>query len=189
MRAGKILVYPTETFYGLGVDISQPLALEALFQLKGREAGKAISVLVSDQEQLKKLVSGLDVKTLNLINLFLPGPLTLVLKASQALPPVLLSEGGYVGLRMSPHPMAMDLLNRFGGPITTTSANPSGATSAGSVAELRRYFEDREDLFLLSGGDLPPSRGSTVVKVQANRIELLREGDLPFSKIETAFGV
>ncbi|MCE9625623.1 MAG: threonylcarbamoyl-AMP synthase [Deltaproteobacteria bacterium] len=189
MRAGKILIYPTETFYGLGVDIFQPHALEALFQLKGRDAGKAMSVLVSHQEQVKNLVSVFDDKILNLIDLFLPGPVTFVLKALDRVPISLQSEGGFVGIRMSPNLIAEELLKRFGGPITTTSANPSGEASARSLSDLKRYFDDREDLFFLSGGDLPPSRGSTVVKIDANRLKLLREGDIPFSKIETAFGV
>jgi|SRR5215831_15561950 len=186
LRRGKILIYPTETLYGLGVDISQAEAVERLFHEKQREANKAISVLVGSLEQLQGLVSNRDPKLLNLINKFLPGPLTLIVPAAAGLNPRLHGGSGWVGLRLSSHPMAQSLAATFG-PITTTSANPSGQTPALSEAQVRSYFAERDDVAFLSGGDLPPSKGSTVVKVLSKGLELIREGDIPFSEIESEF--
>ncbi len=188
LRRGQILIYPTETFYGLGVDIRNAEALSALFRFKGREAVKAVSVLVSGLKQLKALVSELSPNTLNIINKYLPGPLTLVLPAALAVPAALQSEGAFVGIRWSSHPLAQRLVETYGVPITTTSANPSGEPSARDPETLRRYFGSRDDVFLLSGAGLPPSQGSTVVKVHQDRLELLRAGDIAFAEIEHAFG-
>ncbi|MDL1873000.1 threonylcarbamoyl-AMP synthase [Deltaproteobacteria bacterium PRO3] len=184
LRRGEILVYPTETFYGLGVDIAQPKAQEALFRLKGREAGKAVSLLLAEPKHCEDLLSELSDNLLNLINKFLPGPLTIVARASAKVPKAWTSEGGWVGLRVSPHPLARQLAAGFGGPLTTTSANPSGAPSARSRRELEAYFGGREDVYFLPGGDLPPSQGSTVVRVEGDRLVLLRAGDIPFAELE-----
>jgi len=189
LRRGQVLAYPTETFYGLGVDIRNPEAVAALFRLKGREAAKAISVLVASRNQFQAMALGITSKILNIINNFLPGPLTLVLPATPDVPTTLQSEGAWVGLRWSSHPVAQALVEAFGSPITTTSANPSGEPSARDPEALRHYFGSRDDVFLLSGGVLPPSLGSTVIKVQQDRLELLRAGDIAFPQILTAFGV
>lgn len=189
LSRGEILVYPTETVYGLGVRIDEPRAVAALFRLKGREAAKAVSVLVSSRAQLQKMVLQLSDNLSNLIDKFIPGPLTLVLPAGPAVPAELLSEGKWVGLRWSSHPTAQSLVEAFGTPITTTSANPSGAPAARDPETVKGYFEEREDISFLSGGALPPSPGSTVVKVAGNRLELLRAGAIPFADLATAFGV
>lgn len=184
LRSGNILVYPTETVYGLGVDISQAKAREALFQLKGREADKAVSLLLADVPQCKELLLECGDKLLFLMNKFLPGPLTVVARASAKVPAEWTSAGGWVGLRVSSHPLARELAMRMGAPLTTTSANLSGSPSARTLRELQEYFGDRDAVFLLSGGDLSPSQGSTVIRVDGESLELLREGDIPFSKIE-----
>jgi L-threonylcarbamoyladenylate synthase len=120
------------------------------------------------------------------MNKFLPGPLTLIVPAAPSLNPRLHGGSGWIGLRMSSHPIAQSLAAAFG-PITTTSANPSGQPPALSDAQVRSYFGDRDDVAFLSGGDLPPSKGSTVIKVLPKGLELIREGDLPFSEIESEF--
>lgn len=186
LRRGEPLAYPTETFYGLGVDIRQEAALEKLFALKGREADKTVSVLVSGLDELKLLVSDLDAKVLKIIKSFLPGPLTLVLPARTGLSPKLLSEGGYVGLRWSSDPLAQGLVRDFGAPITTTSANRSGKPAATRVAQLREYFGE-SDLAWLNGGDRVASKGSTVVKAEKEDLKLIREGEIPFAELRKVY--
>ena len=180
---GEPLAYPTETFYGLGVDIRREAALKKLFALKGRDSEKTVSVLVSSLEELKSLVSELSVKSLKIISSFLPGPLTLVLPARAGLSPRLLSERAYVGIRWSSHPLAQRLVQEFGAPITTTSANLSGKPAASGPAELEEYFGGSSDLAWLNGGKLPASKGSTVVKVENESLKLIREGEIAFAEI------
>ena len=185
LRQGEILAYPTETFYGLGVDIAQPKAWEALFRLKGREAAKAVSLLMPDRKQFESYILNKQSNILKLIDVFLPGPLTLVVRASPQVPRQVTSEGGWVGLRLSSHSLASALASGFGSPLTTTSANPSGAPSASTARDLNRYYGDHNEVYYLPGGDLPPSLGSTVIRVEEDRLELLREGDIPFADIAT----
>ncbi len=186
LREGRILIYPTETFYGLGVDIFQPEAIDRLFELKGREASKAVSVLVASVSDAEALVDSWDPLTRRLAERFWPGPLTLVLPASNRVPSRLTGGNSWIGIRVSSHPLTGELLRYFGGAITTTSANPSAEPSATRVAQLEKYFGERSDLFLLEGGDLPDSKGSTVLKVEAGELKPLREGEIPITKIQRA---
>lgn len=187
LNRGEPLAYPTETFYGLGVDIRQEAALEKLFALKGRGADKTASVLVSSLEEMKSLVLDLSSKSLKIINKFLPGPLTLVLPAKPGLSPRLLSEGSLVGIRWSSHPLAQRLVQEFGAPITTTSANLSGQAAASSPDQLRDYFGEGSSLAWLSGGELKSSKGSTVVKVEKEDLKLIREGEIAFTELRKVY--
>jgi L-threonylcarbamoyladenylate synthase len=184
LKQGRLLIYPTETVYGLGADVFHTEALDRLFQLKGREAEKAVSVLVASREEIFSLAGELEPLAVRLIDRYLPGPLTLVLPAAASIPPRLTGGAPWIGIRMSSHPLAQALAAGFGRAITTTSANPSGSPAAARIAELRDYFAAQPDVSLLSGGDLPPSRGSTVVQVENGRLKLLREGEIPFTEIE-----
>jgi len=184
LELGEILIYPTETFYGLGVDIQNPQSVEMLFQLKGREANRPVSILISSPEQCKDLVLFLEPMAERLIDHFFPGPLTLVLPVSPNLNPALHAGTGWIGVRQSSHPLAQRLIEEFGGPITTTSANPSGETSGSQLTHILDYFSHEQGINFFPGGDLPPSLGSTVVKVENNRLKLLRDGDIPFTEIK-----
>ncbi|HKX13142.1 MAG TPA: Sua5/YciO/YrdC/YwlC family protein, partial [bacterium] len=107
----------------------------------------------------------------------------LVLPAKPGLAPQLLSEGTYVGLRWSSHPLAQRLVREFGAPITTTSANLSGKPAASSPAQLDEYFGEGSSLAWLNGGELEASKGSTVVKVEKEDLKLIREGEIAFAEI------
>jgi len=187
LRRGQILVYPTETLYGLGVDANSETALKKVFALKGRSESKAISVLIAGPEQIQPLVTKISIKLLKTIDKFFPGPLTLVLPASPQVYPALHGGTGWIGIRQSSHPLAQALVENFGGPVTTTSANLSGAGGAHSLAQISRDFAEDPDVFLLAGGELKPSKGSTVVRVSDDAMELLREGEIPFREIEDFF--
>ncbi len=187
LSRGDILIYPTETLYGLGVDISNPTAIQNLLRLKGREADKPISILIPGLESINLLVKELSDKASNLIKKFFPGPLTLVLPASPKISPLLHANTGWIGLRISSHPLAQQLVQNFAQAITTTSANLSGQASGYRLDQLRQYFQNQKGVFLLSAGDLPPSKGSTVVQVEATGIKLLREGEIPFREIQAEY--
>ena len=186
LREGQILIYPTETLYGLGVDIENAEAIEKLFSLKGRDPGKPISVLLPSLKELPQVVGAYPVRVEAIFDKFFPGPLTVVLPAHPNLDPRIHGGSNWVGVRVTSHPLAGQLMAKYGRPITTTSANPSGGSSSQGVAQLQDYFGAQE-LYLLSGGDLPPSRGSTVVKIDGENLQLLREGDIPFSEVQEVF--
>jgi L-threonylcarbamoyladenylate synthase len=183
LAKGEILIYPTETLYGLGVDIQNPQALQRLFSLKKREPKKPVSVLLGSAEQLSGLAKPLSSLVQKLWDHFLPGPLTLVLPADAGLDPRIHGGTGWVGVRFSPHPWVKVLMAKFGRPITTTSANLSGEAGGQTVQQLWRDFKE-EGVYLLNGGDLPASKGSTVVKIDGDHLQLIREGDIPFREIK-----
>jgi L-threonylcarbamoyladenylate synthase len=184
LERGEILIYPTDTLYGLGVDISNPRALERLFALKQRAPDKPVSILLGAPEQLSQVAMPLSPLAQTLWKKFLPGPLTLVVPAHSGLDPRIHGGSDWVGLRYSSYPWLKILLTKFPHPITTTSANMSGAAGGQTVQQLWQDFKEEDGVYLLNGGDLSPSKGSTVIKVDGENLQLLREGDIPFKEIK-----
>ncbi len=174
IAGGGVVVYPTETVYGLGVDASNARALDRLVTLKGREPGKPISVLVSDRHMLGDLVSEVPPLASLLMRRFWPGPLTIVLRAHTGLSPLLTSDTGGLGVRVSSHPMATALVEAVGRPVTTPSANPAGQRPPLHVDEARAYFGARVDCYL-DGGRVAGEPASTVVDARGE-LKVIREG-------------
>lgn len=179
LREGGVVAYPTETVYGLGVDATSRPALERLYALKGRDAARAVSVLVSGAEELASRVPDLPARAERLARRYWPGPLTLVVAAPGF--EALQSPHG-VGFRCSPHPVASALLRESGRPLVSTSCNRSGEEPCRSAGEVERAFG--AELPVADGaaaGGAPPS---TVVAVAADgRLELLRAGAIPFEHL------
>ena len=177
LRDGDVIVFPTETLYGLGADALNCRAVEQVFQLKGRDPLNPIPVLVADQRMLYHLVADLPTLAQKLIHQYWPGPLTLILPGRKDIPPPLLNAAGGVGVRLSSEPIATQLVRALGRPLTATSANPSGQEPARTLQEANKYFADRIQIFV-DGGTLTSKRGSTVAEVMADRIKIIREGEI-----------
>lgn len=175
LSEGGIIAYPTETLWGLGVDIHNETAVEKLFELKKRQSSKAISVLVRDVVQAHE-VAVITPQIERLLYFFWPGPLTVVLEAQSEVSEKITGGSGFVGLRCSPRENLRKLQKRYPSPITTTSANVSGSPAALSKKDL--CWLPQEILLYEPDVELQPSEGSTVVKIQGDCVEILREGDL-----------
>jgi tRNA threonylcarbamoyl adenosine modification protein (Sua5/YciO/YrdC/YwlC family) len=187
LRQGRIVVYPTETLYGLAADAANDGALERLLALKGRDASKPISVLVESRAMLDGIAAAVPDAAERLIAAFWPGPLTIVLRAREDLSPFLTRGRGTIGVRISSHPVAQSLVVRLGRPMTSTSANPGGLEPAMDIGEARRYFGETVNVYV-DGGRLQPSGGSTVVDCSGGRPVVLREGAIPLALVERAVG-
>jgi L-threonylcarbamoyladenylate synthase len=185
LRRGEVIVYPTETLYGLGADALNADAVEKVFQLKGRDADKPIPVLVADREMLGALVAEVSPLAEKLMARFWPGPLTLVLPARRDLPRPLVNRSGGIGVRISSQPIAARLLEALGRPLTATSANPSGKAPARTLVDAQRYFAEQIEVFI-DGGELTSKTGSTVVEVIGERIKIIRAGDIGESELRRA---
>ncbi|MBI3015341.1 MAG: threonylcarbamoyl-AMP synthase [Candidatus Tectomicrobia bacterium] len=181
-RRGGVVIYPTDTLYGLGCAGSERAAVERVMALKGRSAEKSFPLLIADETWLAGLVGEVPESALVLQRAFWPGPLTLIYRASTGAPAHLVSHAGTIGLRISRSPVAQGLVRQLGVPLVATSANRSGEPCPGDVDSILRSLGEGADLYL-DGGELPPSRGSTVVDVSAKDPLLLREGDLPWRVI------
>ena len=163
--------FPTETFYGLGVDALDAGALDRLRAVKGRGAEKAISVLVTES-MVDAVVAEVSPRARVLMAAHWPGPLTLALPARSGLPEGLVMDG-CVAVRWSPNAVAQRLLEALGRPITATSANPAGAPPPTTAAGVRGYFPE---CLVVDGGDTPGGQPSTLVRVRGDVVEILRAG-------------
>jgi L-threonylcarbamoyladenylate synthase len=182
VRGGGLVIYPTETFYGIAADPVNGAAVERLFDAKGREKGKPIPLVASDMDAVMRAVSAWPPFAAKLAEVYWPGPLTLVLPASEAMHPLVHAGTGKVGVRISPHPVARRLAAAAGGLITATSANLSGDPPASAVEGLSERLVSLVDMVLDSGrlsGGLP----STVVDLSSVEPRLLRDGCVPWGEV------
>lgn len=187
IRRGGVIAYPTETVYGLGADPFDEEAVRRVFGLKGREAEKALILLIRGGQDLSGVASEAPETARRLMEAFWPGPLTLALRASPGLPRALLGGGETVAVRVSSHPVARALTDFVGGPITSTSANRSGQPPARSASEVGAIFGEEIDL-IVDGGPSAEDRPSTVVDVSGPLPILVREGKIGAEAIEAVVG-
>ncbi len=183
LRAGGVVAFPTETYYGLAVDPFNPAALDRLFRVKQRPSRLPILVLVGKRSQLPLLTSEVPSLYHSLMKIFWPGPLTLIFPALPTLPHQLTGQTGTVGIRYSPHQVANDLIDAFKGPITATSANISGYPAATSAEDVARMFGDDLDL-ILDGGLTPGGKGSTLVGMERNQLVCIRDGQVEYTTVQ-----
>ncbi len=184
---GGVIAFPTETFYGLGVDPFNEAALERLFVLKGRARGKPLPLIAGDMDSVRAASSRISTIGEKLIKKFWPGPLTLILSARPGLPELVRGDSDGLGIRISPHPLCLRLLNALGRPLTATSANPTGRPPALDAAEVEAYFNGKVDI-IIDGGRLAGGPPSTVVDARGKEPLILREGAVRKEDILKAIG-
>lgn len=178
LQDGGLLVYPTETMYGVGVDATNLEAVSKLLAYKNRPAGKPISVLVANTDAAEALVE-LNETARNLHKTFLPGPVTVISKSKGAVDRRLVSEFDTLGIRISSHEFAAELARRFGKPITSTSANASGKARPYAVdAFLAQLSQNQQAAIdcLIDAGTLPRREPSTVIDTTTESQEIIRGG-------------
>ena len=180
LRLGELVAFPTDTVYGLGALLANPSAIEQLYVVKGREAAKAIAVLIGDEADLMQVTGAFNDLAFRLAQRFWPGPLTLVVPAYPALP-ANLSPLPTVGVRMPDHPVALALLRRTG-PLAVTSANLSGQPSACTAEEVFAQLNGRIPL-ILDGGMTPGGLPSTVVDCTGSEPVILRLGPITLEQL------
>ena len=180
---GGVIIYPTETIYGIGANALEPKIVEKVFTIKERNKSNPILVLVPDRQSLEELVIGVPEQAEVLMRNFWPGPLTIVFKASPIVSPILTAETGKIGIRLSSDPFCRELLNICRIPITSTSANLSGEPNPDSIGIISKRVLDSVDL-IVDAGKLTSQTPSTVVDVTKGKVELLREGAVSFQRIK-----
>ena len=178
-----VIGYPTETVYGLGANALSDNAVEKVFDLKGREKNKPILIIASDLDQVKKLVASFPSQAEILAKAFWPGALTMIFEAAPQLSPLLLGGGNQIGIRIPASQICLELIKQCGVPITSTSANITGKENPISAEEVFKYFGSKLDL-IIDGGASPSRVPSTVISIENNKVKLLREGVIPYSKIQ-----
>lgn len=195
LARGETVVLPTDTVYGVGVAVGAVDDPTALFRLKGRPAGKPVAWLVAGTDELDRYGRAVPAWARGLAERFWPGGLTLVVPASDAVPPGFRSAAGTIGLRMPACDAALDLLRAVGAPLAVTSANRSGCPDTGALEHLDTALVDRTaGLYrgeaagaatvaapgsaFAAHASAPSSVASTVVDCTGEKPVILRQGAL-----------
>lgn len=176
LEEGGILLYPTDTVYGLGADFENRTSYKRLRNLKHKDEKDKLSIIVRDINMAKEYAI-FDERAIALASAFWPGRLTLVLNAK---------DGGTIGVRVPDNKFCATLLEKFGKPIFSTSANISGRDTEKSVDDILNQFGDSVEKIdlIIDQGILPESKPSTVVDVTSKDIKILRKGDISLEMIE-----
>ncbi len=175
LKSGGLVVFPTDTVYGLGACFSNLSAVERIYRLKKRPRNVALPLLLADIAQMSQIAAAVPPVAWLLAGRFWPGALTIVLPRAKLVPDIITGGGETVAVRMPAHAVPIALIKGLGEPMAATSANVSGQPSALTAAEAFSQLGDRIDL-IIDGGRCFPGTESTIVDVTAVVPRLLREG-------------
>jgi len=183
LAADGLVIFPTDTVYGLGCAVDSPAAIDKLFRIKGRPGQKAIPVLLGDVEQLDLVCVDVPLAAYRLTESFWPGALTIVLPRHPRLPEAL-GPQATLGVRMPDHPLALQLLRAYG-PLAVTSANLSGAGENRTAEQARAELGGQVEL-TIDGGETPGGVPSTVVDLTQAGFPVLRPGPISRQALDLA---
>ncbi|MFC1493747.1 L-threonylcarbamoyladenylate synthase [Thermodesulfobacteriota bacterium] len=187
LLSGGIVGFPTESFYGLAVDIENEEAIERLFSIKKREKNKPLLIILPNLNSLERYAENVSDQALKLKEEFWPGGLTMLFKANPVVSTLLTAGTGKIGIRYSSHPLATSLAVSINRPVTGTSANISGHLPCTRAEEVHEYFGKTVDL-ILDAGRTKGGKGSTILDVTKEPPEILREGIVLKEEIERITG-
>jgi L-threonylcarbamoyladenylate synthase len=183
LNNGGLVVFPTDTVYGLAALPDREEYIERLYIVKGRDSARAIAVLISDAKDLDKISLPPGQQVMRLANKFWPGPLTIIVSRHPNLPDIL-SPNPTIGVRVPAHPVALKLL-QMTGPLAVTSANISGAENSNTAQEALAQLGGRVHL-IIDGGASPGGIPSTVVDCTTLQFSILRKGPISPEEIYAA---
>jgi len=187
LRAGGLVVFPTDTVYGLAGHAYLPKAVERIYQVKERPMGKAIPLLLAGSEQVQEVASDVPPVAYRFMEAFWPGGLTIILPKSHRVPDVVTAAGATVALRTPDHPFVLALIQALGAPLATTSANVSGHPPATTAREALYELGGRIEL-IIDGGTCFGGVASTVLDLTVSPPRVLREGAVAREMIRRVLG-
>ena len=179
---GGVVVFPTDTLYGLGADVFSLPALQRIFSIKGRPADLALPVLVAGLDQVEAVALPISGQARRLAQRFWPGPLTMVMRRSHNLPDLVTGGADTVAVRMPDHLVPLALARRLGRPIIGTSANLSGQPDLMDLSALESQLSNLVD-YIIQAGPIPAGAASTIVDVTGETPQLLREGAISMEDV------
>lgn len=185
-----LIIYPTDTVYGVGARISSEEALVKIYAAKSRDFNSPLIALVSGKEIVEKIAKIPKInreKFEKLTEKFWPGGLTIILEKKDEVPNIMVSNGKTVGVRMPDHKVALKIIDAAGGVLPTTSANISGEHTPKSYLELSEEFKNRVDI-VIDGGECPVGKESTIIDLSSEKIKILRNGAISQDMIEGVIG-
>jgi L-threonylcarbamoyladenylate synthase len=180
LRLGGLVIYPTETVYGIGADATNSEAVKKLSEYKSRPFGKPYSVAVADRKMAEKYAE-LNATAKKLYRQFLPGPLTVISKGKHRVVPGVESETGALGIRISSHPLVNAIVRKLGRPITATSANQAWKKRPYRISDILFNISDKKKQLIgliVDAGELPRNEPSTVIDTTLDDQIVLRQGEI-----------
>lgn len=183
IKQGGIVIFPTETVYGIGTNGMDAEAIEKLYKIKERPYHKPISLLVSDIHMVNSIAKDITDLEYKLMEKFFPGPLTIILKKKNIVPDILTAGQNTVGVRIPSGKIARKLIEYVGKPIATSSANISGKPSKTNMKNVMEEFKEQVDYFI-DGGKSEIGIASTVIQVIDGIPTILREGSISIEEIK-----
>lgn len=171
-----VIVFPTDTVYGIGCNCYSKKAIENIFKAKKRARNKPINVLTDSVEKIEKIAYTKE-KEKKLINTYMPGAFTIILDKKEQVPDILTAGLQTVGVRIPNNEIALCILKKFPYPLATTSANESGEDAGIKVEDFKDYFDGVVDA-IIDGGESEIKIASTIVRVENDKINVLREGSI-----------
>jgi len=180
LATGNLVIFPTETTYGAGVDALNQHAVDTLLAYKTRREGKPLSIAVADARMASQYVEVND-SAHRIYQRFLPGPVTVISRSLGKVAPGVESEFGTLGIRIPDYPLILEIVNRLGRPITATSANASGGKRPYSISDLLSQLSEKQKKLIglvLDAGQLPPNPPSTVIDTTLSTPVVFRQGKL-----------
>ena len=179
-QRGDLVVYPTETCYGVGVDATSAAAVQKLLRYKSKRANKPLSIAVSDKQMAEQYANLNDIAH-NIFDNFLPGPITVVASGKNNLAPGVASAQGTIGLRLPDYPLICQAVARFSHPVTATSANVSYKKNPYCLEDILTNTSGKQQQLLgllVDAGTLPRRKTSTVIDTTLGDIQILRRGEV-----------
>jgi len=188
VKSGELIIYPTDTVYGVGGIIEKEEALKKIYVAKERTFSSPLIALVSDENIVEKIayIDKNKEKIEKLMKSFWPGALTIILRKKKNVPSVMVSGGESIGVRMPNHPLALDIIRACGGILATTSANISGEPSPKRFSDVSEEFKKRVDI-LVNGGACNLGIESTIIDMREKPF-ILRHGGISKEEIEKIIG-
>jgi len=173
--SGRVVAFPTESFYGLAVNATDDEAIQDLIILKERQGDHPILILIPSEDVLEQYVTHIPEIARRLIKEFWPGGMTIIFEAGKSVSPLLTAGTGKIGVRVSSHPIATGLARAAGVPISGTSANITGRLACANSRDVFRSLGRKVDL-ILDGGETKGGEGSTIIDVTVHPPVMVREG-------------
>lgn len=178
LKEGKLVVFPTDTVYGIGTNAYNEEACEKIYEVKGRPKYKPLLILISEISMLKEIVNYINPAEQKLIDAFWPGPLTIKFKKKEGVFPNVISAGDeYIRVRLIKDGLIHNLIQTAGVPIVAPSANISGNITGTKIENIVKEFDDKVD-YILDYGDIESDIVSTIVQVEDEKLLIIREGKI-----------
>ena len=183
LEAGRLIVYPTETVYGLGCDPFDETAVKRVYMAKRRPFDMPMSIAVKDLKMMEE-ITVLDERAKKLVKKFMPGPLTLIVTKGPSIPDILTASSNEIGIRIPEQPVALKLIETFG-PIVSTSANIHSHKDNTTCQDAMKDLGSSVSIYV-DGGPCKLGRPSTIIQVTDGQMNMIRQGTISPKEIEAA---